>query len=310
MSTPSSNVSNPTTVRSSEGSSQNVQGSEDDARRGNRFRKGQNNGTAPGRLLKFEGRCEALKGSVYDCSESKNIDQFSTTSKEIAEYIGREYKFGMDTRLSLERLEPIELIAPKDPSSEASRTELRIWEKRVDEFVKREVTLRENLKTAYSLIWGQCSSMMRQKLESHEEFETIANDGDAIALLKLIKDATYHFECQRKIHHVLWETKRLFFNSHQGRHMPLLTYYKRFQNMYEVIKHIGGSVGTDEAIYNDIANAHNIEVHQLTPSQKEEGTQQFLAIGFILGADKARFGRLQEKLNNDYLQGMDVYPKS
>jgi hypothetical protein len=141
--------------------------------------------------------------------------------------------------------------------------------------------LRENLKMAYSLIWGQCSNVMRQKLESKDGFKTIAVNGHAIALLKLIKDTTYHFESQKKIHHVLCEAKRRLYNACQGRHMSLLAYYENFQNLCEVKKHVGGTIGTDEAIYKEIAQANNIETSQLTLSLKEEATQQFLAIGLF-----------------------------
>ena len=48
----------------------------------------------------------------------------------------------------------------------ATRTQVRIWEKQVDEHVKQEVHLVENLKTVYSLIYGQCSDALRMKLES------------------------------------------------------------------------------------------------------------------------------------------------
>ena len=35
------------------------------------------------RSTKFEGRCEDLKGHIYDYGESKNADQFIQTTKEI-----------------------------------------------------------------------------------------------------------------------------------------------------------------------------------------------------------------------------------
>lgn len=44
-----------------------------------------------------------------------------------------------------------------DPPKEATKTQTRIWEKKVDEYVKREMYLQENIKTLYSLVWGQCT---------------------------------------------------------------------------------------------------------------------------------------------------------
>ena len=44
------------------------------------------------RQPKFEGKCDDLKGHVYDCSDSRQADQFARTTKVIAEYVGRTYR--------------------------------------------------------------------------------------------------------------------------------------------------------------------------------------------------------------------------
>jgi hypothetical protein len=45
---------------------------------------------------KFEGKCADLKGHVYNCSDdARELDQqFMKTTCEIAEYLGRTYKYG------------------------------------------------------------------------------------------------------------------------------------------------------------------------------------------------------------------------
>jgi hypothetical protein len=50
--------------------------------------------------------------------------------------------------------EPL-FMTPTDPSATVTQTEVQIWEKQVDEHVKRGTMLAENLKMAYSLIYGQ-----------------------------------------------------------------------------------------------------------------------------------------------------------
>jgi hypothetical protein len=64
------------------------------------------------------------------------LDLFTKTTKEIAEYVGRSYKYGGDVRLMVENLTLPVLVAPEDPPKGASRTEERIWTTRVDEYVK------------------------------------------------------------------------------------------------------------------------------------------------------------------------------
>ena len=45
---------------------------------------------------KFEGKCDEIKGHIYDCSNSHQSDLFTKTTKEIKEYVGRTYKYGGD----------------------------------------------------------------------------------------------------------------------------------------------------------------------------------------------------------------------
>jgi hypothetical protein len=57
------------------------------------------------RQPKFEGRCEELKGHIYDCSDARQSDIFAKTTKEIAVYVGRTYKYGSDAGLAVEKLD-------------------------------------------------------------------------------------------------------------------------------------------------------------------------------------------------------------
>lgn len=63
------------------------------------------------------------------------------------------------------------------------------------------------MKTLYSLVWGQCTKNMRQKVEALEDFETISNEGDGLALLRAIKAMVYNFQSQKYLPHALHEAK-------------------------------------------------------------------------------------------------------
>jgi hypothetical protein len=92
---------------------------------------------------KFEGRIDALSGHIYDCS-FKQADTYTKTTREIAEYVGRTFKFGNDARLAVEFLAPPLFTPPSDPAAGATKSEQRIWEKTIDEYVKRETMFIEN----------------------------------------------------------------------------------------------------------------------------------------------------------------------
>jgi hypothetical protein len=95
------------------------------------------------RQPKFEGKSEALKGHIYDCSASKQAEAYIRTTKEIAEYVGRTYSQGADIRCAMEELEmPTFGDNITDPPEGATKTEVRTWEKEVDELVKQKSKLK------------------------------------------------------------------------------------------------------------------------------------------------------------------------
>jgi hypothetical protein len=83
---------------------------------------------------------------------------------------------------------------PTDPAANATRTDTRIWEKGVDEHVKRKTMLTENIKTAYSLLLGQCSDALRAMLESRPNHATIEGAADSIGLLENIRTIMFQFQ--------------------------------------------------------------------------------------------------------------------
>jgi hypothetical protein len=98
---------------------------------------------------KFEGRCAELKGEIYDCSDVRQVDGFTKTTKEIAEYVGRVYSG--DARTAVESLTIPVFQYPSDPATDATATDKRKWQKRVDSTVVKEDRFEEDMKKVYSL---------------------------------------------------------------------------------------------------------------------------------------------------------------
>ena len=51
---------------------------------------------------KFKGNSFDLEGYIFECSDSRKADKYITAIKIIAEYVGAEFKYGGDIRLSIE----------------------------------------------------------------------------------------------------------------------------------------------------------------------------------------------------------------
>jgi hypothetical protein len=171
--------------------------------------------TAAVQQPKFEGRCDDLKGFTFDYTDSRQKAGYNTSIKELAEYVGRTYTYGGDIRWTVENEKMFPVPCPKDVAADAGATDKRIWERRVDEYVKRKNKIAANCETVFSLILGQCSEYMRAKREGLGSYETTKYSFDMIALIKAIKGLTYQFD--QKYHSMaLHQAKKRFYNLYQG----------------------------------------------------------------------------------------------
>lgn len=268
----------------------------------------------PIRAPQFEGRCSELLGHVYDCSDARQADRFTKTTKELAEHVGREYRYGNNLRLAITDMKDITVVPPNDPDSSASKMDIRVWEKRVDEYVKRTNYYNENKKTLYSLIWGQCTDIMRTKLEALKGFKSMSSAADSLLLLKSVKGIVFNFQEQTYRVHSIHAAKRKFYSMTQERNMSCQDYLEHFQNCVDVIEHCGGTMGEDEGTIVDILAESALTRTSADSAQLLDATikakERYLRYVFICAADRSRYGKLMEDLENSYVQGHDKYPKA
>ena len=189
---------------------------------------------------KFVGRCDELKGFIYDCSDPQQADMYAKTMKEIAEYAGWTCKHGADICKAIESLERPTMVPLADPAADTSATDQRIWEKKVDTYVKCENIYEQNIENMYSVILGQCMDAMHAKLESQDQFEQVSDDSDAIELLRMIRDIAFNLQSQKYEPLSIHESIHQFYLQHQDRHMTCQACLKQFTNSKDVIEHCGG----------------------------------------------------------------------
>ena len=71
-------------------------------------------------------------------------------------------------------------------------------------------------------------------------------------------------------------------------------------------------MGHEPGIEKAVATERGYNYANMTAREKDEvvgeAQSRYLAVGFVLGADRSRYGRLIENLENDYLQGQNNYP--
>jgi hypothetical protein len=249
---------------------------------------------------------------MHDCSDANQSDFFVKITKEITLYVGRTYTYGGEIKIAVESLAMPTLKVPMDPAAGATKTEELIWKKKVKEYVRRETYFEENVKSLFSLVWGQCTDIMRQKVEALDAFEKLSAENDGIELLKTIKNTAFLFKTQKNTCQASHEAICRFYMVSQGKHMSTQDYLKHFQNTVEVIDHTGGVVGRLPGLEDKLVAMKGQTLSQMTVAERDaltlESQERYLAMAFMLSADQARYSHLLEEIENEYLKGTNNWP--
>ena len=114
----------------------------------------------------------------------------------IAEYVGAEYKYGGDICSPVENSKRFNIAMRTSPDDNDTVLFKMIMNKKINIYVKRDRILDENLQKAYSLIHGQCTELLKSKLKTNANWETVSSQYDILALLEEIKTIIYKFKDQ------------------------------------------------------------------------------------------------------------------
>jgi hypothetical protein len=261
----------------------------------------------------FEGKCDDLKGHIYDCTNAaRAADMYTKTTREIAEYIGRTIKYSAAMVKGIETLTEPTIPMPEELPDTATAYEKRIWEKRVDKMIEEEYRLKDITSRAYAIVWGQCSDALREKVKAHKSYKSAHKAGNVVQLLQIIKTEMFTFQTQKYGPQAMHEAKRRFYMMRQDKHTSVQQYYESFINTVEVIEHCGGDIGTDRSLVTEMLGGRDrvIASDEVIADAERLAKEKYLACAFILGADKTRYGRLLEDLENSFTQGSDKFPKN
>jgi hypothetical protein len=117
----------------------------------------------------------------------------------------------------------------------------------------------------------------------------LSSTGDGLRLLSTIKVVSFNFQSQKYLPHSLHEAKRRFNLCVQTKNMSVPAYLEQFQNILAFIERDPGiaKIVTGVLSLSDVLN---------------DADERYLALAFLLGANRNCFGNLVEGLENDFLQ--------
>ena len=123
----------------------------------------------------------ALEENYFDCSGYNEADRYLSTKRAIVQYMGTKY--GGDIRVTLESGKRFVVPAPTDPAdnyidfvddnnnpitarSQITPQEDQDYKEELKTYSKRKRELQRNMEKAYSIVFGQCTYELQQKLEN------------------------------------------------------------------------------------------------------------------------------------------------
>ncbi len=96
--------------------------------------------------------------------------------------------------------------------------------------------------------------------------------------------------------------------------MTTQAHLELFQNTVDVIQHSGGTIGNHPGIVDMIMSRRGLIAALTSDAEKaevaKEAQDEYLAIAFLLHADRTRYSSMLQDYENDFLQGQDNYPKT
>ena len=151
-------------------------------------------------------------------------------------------KNGNDIKSAIKNLKVPVMVLPNDLPTNSSAAQKRYWEKKIDEISKKEMILEENMKTLFSIIWGQVSNVLKHRIQAHENFKDMNSAADSLALLAALRNKAFNFQSQNDQAQALHEAIRRFYLISQGRMDSCQVYMDCYDNGMRVIQHIGGKL--------------------------------------------------------------------
>jgi hypothetical protein len=162
------------------------------------------------------------------------------------------------------------------------------------------------MKSLYDLLWGQCSETIRSRLRQHDDYADYSANAGSMALLKAIRAEMTGFRDKQYLPYSLHQMMRDFYSLSQGQHRSNQEYYDKFNLLVKTAQESGASIGVHPAGINEVLSKSAIDPNNPTHIKRstaiKTASERYLAVAFLLGSDKTRYGLLVEEIGNEFLR--------
>ena len=269
--------------------------------RGGRGRGGQGSN-------KFQGQEPSLADCTFDYSEDPQSKRYLKNVELLVGYVGANHsKYNMEFQKAVEQLElndPEPIVKPKDEDADNFFIG-KEWEFKFKAREEQIILYNGFRSSFYSVLLGQCTPLLRDKLRAKKEFQAIQDARDGIALLKLIKTTMFTFDSGRVYTAVSRDRlKEEYYGLKRQNNQSLQSYYEVFRSKVKLITEMGIKL-YDHDFLIEIATKNKRTDNKPTADDEAEAQERCIAIRFIRTCGHRSY---EVHLQNTFLDGGNYYP--
>ena len=182
----------------------------------------------------------------------------------------------------------------------------------VKQWIRDDKSLKATIRSLYTIVWGQCSNLMKNKLSLAKELINFETDGNVTELLKEIRRVSLQIETNTSVYDAMDEAKSLYYNYKQEHDESNTKQLRNFKSIVEAIEHLGGTMFVDKSLidYEKELNNKNYSVINRTDEElKAHVREKLMAVAFLKRA-KYDYKKLMTTIRDQHTFGIDVYPST
>eukprot|EP00804_Cyclotella_cryptica_P002560 CCRYP_010401-RA/>CCRYP_010401-RA protein AED:0.15 eAED:0.13 QI:0/0/0/0.5/1/1/8/0/1350 len=235
----------------------------------------------------FKAPTSGLENVIFKMGHFTDAADFEEHKKGLARYCAVNFKDGgAMIQKAIDDMVSPSLVAPQDPPDTATAIEIKKWEKSYDAYDKKQRAWEDASARAFQLLLQHCHP-----------------------------DVEQHDEIKQGVMAYVEQDIRLY-TLRQDRETTPLDFIKLVKAQADVINIHGGRAGYHPGLYKQHLKIW-MEQKGLSgnPTQEtmdqamETSCEEYLACFVIRAANKERYEKLKDELDNDFLKGKDTYPK-
>ena len=262
----------------------------------------------------YKSSIPGIKEHMFNTGQNKFAAQFTQSHKNVANFLQQttnDKGYLVAETVCTRKQQTIDLPPPinnNDPNAEDLKI---VCAEEVKSVAKCWLKLEESPKKGYGTVYSQCAEEIRDKLKSSNDWERIQKAQSLHELITKIKKICVGFDNHKhEVLNLVQSLKTLFLYTQSDKE-TMEEYGRNFRSLWDTLEAFGGSSGVHEGL---VCGVLSNTMQGMTPMAKErsdaeEASSEAVKSALLIsGGDRCKFGKLKDKLANNYILGADQYP--